>query len=55
MDWNGFVALQRTVNFRFDTHRKNPFEIVLDDTPDISEYMGFSFYSCYFQRKCWSR
>ena len=37
--------MQRMVNSRFDTHRKTPFEIVLDDTPDISEYMDFSFYS----------
>ena len=37
--------MQRTENSRFDTHRKTPFEIVLGNTLDISEYIDFSFYS----------
>ena len=31
-----YSLMQRTVNSRFGTHRKTPFEIVLGDTPDIS-------------------
>ena len=37
--------MQRTVNSRFDTKNRTPYEIVLGDTPDISEYMDFAFYS----------
>ena len=37
--------MQRTVNSRFNTIDRTPYEIVLGDTPDISEYMDFAFYS----------
>ena len=37
--------MQRTVNLRFDTKNRTPYVIVLGDTPEISEYMDFAFYS----------
>ena len=34
--------MSRTINSRFDTHSKTPYSIVVDETPDISEYVDFT-------------
>ena len=33
--------MSRTVNSRFDTYSKDPYSIVVSETPDISEYIDF--------------